>query len=494
MGTLKHGRCRRGVREALGSIGRPTAGLKGERRVFWKAIAQGHSTEKAATAAGVSPAVGARWFRQSGGMSNISLTPPSLRYLSLGEREEIALLRAEGHGVREIARRIGRHASTVSRELRRNAATRSGYVEYRATTAQWHAQRRARRPKAAKLVSNEALRHYVQERLSGAIKTAHGRRIGPQWIWRGRRHGRRQDRRWAWSWSPQQIAKRLLIDFPSDASMRISHEAIYQALFIQGCGALTRELSACLRSGRSLRVPRIRAQSRGKHFVTQELMIAKRPAQIEQRVEAGQWEGDLIIGLESSAIGTIVERTTRFAIHLHLPRMNEHRFTREKNGPALAGHGAEAVRQVITAAMRTLPRPLRKSLTWDQGAEMAQHAQLRSDMGMDVYFCEPRSPWQRGTNENTNGLLRQYFPKGTDLSRYGRRELDAVAAALNNRPRNGLVGKPQLKRSKRICHCLFYKPLQRLVECALRPPRAHSAIPGIDLRFCSAAHITRASS
>jgi IS30 family transposase len=438
MGVPKHGRCRRRIREALGSIGRPTTGLRGERRLFWKAIAQGHSTEKAAAEAGVSSAVGARWFRQSGGMPNISLTPPSSRYLSLCEREEIALLRAEGHGVREIARRTGRHASTISRELRRNAATRSGYVEYRATTAQWHAQRRARRPKTAKLVANEALRQYVRERLSGAIKAAHGRRIGPELIWRGRRHGPRQDRRWAWSWSPQQIAKRLLIDFPSDASMRISHEAIYQALFIQGRGALNREYSACLRSGRSLRVPRVRTQGRGKHFVTQELMIDKRPAQIEHRVEPGHWEGDLIIGLESSAIGTIVERATRFTILLHLPRMKDHRLTREKNGPAWAGHGAEAVRRAITISMQTLPCQLRKSLKWDQGAEMAQHAQLHSDTGMDIYFCEPRSPWQRGTNENTNGLLRQYFPKGTDLSRYGKRELDAVAAALNNRPRKVL--------------------------------------------------------
>ena len=218
--------------------------------------------------------------------------------------------------------------------------------------------------------------------------------------------------------------------------MRVSHEAIYQALYIQGRGALQRELCACLRTGRALRVPRARTRQRGKQFITPELMISERGPEVADRAVPGHWEGDLIIGLNSSAIGTLVERTTRFTILLHLPPMAGHATgVRIKNGPASAGHGAEAVRDAIAVKITTLPQQLSKSLTWDQGAEMAQHAQLRIETGLDIYFCDPRSPWQRGTNENTNGLLRQYFPKGTDISRYRERELDAVAAALNGRPR-----------------------------------------------------------
>jgi IS30 family transposase len=435
MGTPKHGRCRRGIRPALGSIGRPQAGLKGERLLFWQAIAQGHSTEKSAERAGVSAAVGARWFRYGGGMPDISLEAPTDRYLTLPEREEIALLKAKGDGVREIARHIGRDPSTVSRELRRNAATRGGYIEYRAITAQWHAYRRGKRPKVAKLVNNAALRQYVQDRLAGPLRTPLGRPTGPQGSWTGRRHGPRQDRHWASAWSPEQISNRLRLEFPEDPAMRISHEAIYQALYIQGRGALSRDLCMCLRSGRPLRVPRGRAKSRGKHFITPEAMINRRPQEVNERKVPGHWEGDLILGLESSAIGTVVERSTRYTVLLHLPRMKEHGTARKKNGPALAGHGAEAIRCALTAALRPMPAKMRQSLTWDQGAEMAQHIQLRSDTGTAVYFCEPRSPWQRGTNENTNGLLRQYFPKGTDLSRYHANDLAAVAAAINNRPR-----------------------------------------------------------
>jgi IS30 family transposase len=256
--------------------------------------------------------------------------------------------------------------------------------------------------------------------------------------WIGRRHGRRQDRRWAASWSPEQIAHRLQLDFPDDPSMRISHEAIYQALFVQGRGALRRELTACLRTGRALRVPRARTRARGKGFITDEVLIRERPPEADDRAVPGHWEGDLILGLDSSAIGTLVERTTRFTMLLHLPRMPEHGGVRIKNGPALAGHGAEAVRDAIASTITTLPAQLRRSLTWDQGAELAQHAQLRIDTGLQVFFCDPHSPWQRGTNENTNGLLRQYFPKGTDLSRYSADELAAVATTLNARPRKTL--------------------------------------------------------
>jgi IS30 family transposase len=369
-----------------------------------------------------------------------SSKPLSGRSLSFMEREELALWRAQGHGVREIARRLGRAPSTISRELRRHAATRGGGLEYRATTAQWHADRSARRPKPAKLAVNAALQRYVQDRLAGLVVAPNGAAVrGPVVTWRGRRHGRRRDRRWATAWSPEQIARRLPLDFPDDETMRISHEAIYQALYVQGRGALRRELTACLRTGRASRVPRARTRGRGKSFIVPEIMICQRPAEAADRAVPGHWEGDLILGLGSSAIGTLVERTTRFTVLLHLPRMAGHGCgPRAKDGPALAGHGAEAVRDAITRTITTWPEQLRQSLTWDRGAEMTQHAHLRVETGLRVYFCDPRSPWQRGTNENTNGLLRQYFPKGTDLSVHSADALAAVAIVLNARPRKTL--------------------------------------------------------
>lgn len=385
-------------------------------------------------------------------MAPVNLAPHSGRYLSFAEREELALLRAQGHGVREIARCLARSPSTISRELRRNAATRCGMLVYRATVAQWKAERAAKRPKTAKLVKNDRLQEYVQSCLAGTVTDAEGRTIpGPCVPWKGRKHGRRVDRRWGTSWSPEQISSRLRVDFPDDETMRISHEAIYQALYIQGRGALHRELSAYLRSGRALRVPRARRQQRSKHFISPEVLISQRPADVADRVAFGHWEGDLIIGLNSSAIGTLVERTTRFTLLLHLPPMPGHRTSvRAKNGPALAGHGAEAVRDAIAGKMMTLPQHLRKSLTWDQGAELAQHEQLRIDTGLAIYFCDPKSPWQRGTNENTNGLLRQYFPKGTDISRYSGHELNAVATTLNSRPRKTLGWKTPAEAFKKL--------------------------------------------
>jgi IS30 family transposase len=449
-------RCARAGRATLGSLGRPPVARREAHQRFWRAIAAGRSSEVAAIGAGVSPPVGIRWFRKAGGMPPSHLAPSaqplSGRYLSFADREEIALLRAQGKGVRDIARRLSRAASTISRELRRNAATRSGGFAYRATTAQWHADRSARRPKQAKLVVTPALRRYVQDHLASVISAPGGDAVnGPEVAWKGRWHGRRQHRRWARAWSPEQIAHRLPLDFPDDPSMRISHEAIYQALYVQSRGALRRELTACLRTGRALRVPRARTRGRGKPFVTPELLISERPAEAADRAVPGHWEGDLILGLKSSAIGTLVERTTRFTLLLRLPRMAAF-STGEclKNGPALAGHGAEAVRDAIAREIHTLPEQLRRSLTWDQGAEMAQHARLRIDTGLQVYFCDPHSPWQRGTNENTNGLLRQYFPRGTDLSAHSATDLAAIALALNTRPRKTLGWRTPAETLDRI--------------------------------------------
>jgi IS30 family transposase len=325
-------------------------------------------------------------------MRTVALVPVSGRYLSMAEREEIAVLRAGGVGFREIGRRLGRHPSTVSREVARNCSVSLPGC-YRASMAQARADARARRPKPGKIAGWRPLRDYVEGKLAG-----------PE------------------HWSPEQIARRLVVDFPDDERMRISHEAIYQALYVQGRGALRRELTASLRTGRALRRPRRRADGR-RERIKDMVMIADRPAEVDDRAVPGHWEGDLIIGAGTgSAIGTLVERTTRFTMLLHLP----------------GDHGATTVRDAITATITTLPAQLRRSLTWDQGIELAQHAQLRIDTDLDIYFCDPHSPWQRGTNENTNGLLRQYFPKGTDLSIHGPDHLADVAAGLNGRPRKTL--------------------------------------------------------
>jgi transposase, IS30 family len=420
------------------SGGHPPAGRREHRVRFWEAIARGASSVDAAAEAGVLPSIGVRWFRKGGGMPPLTLAPVSGRYLSFEEREEIAVLLARGCGVREIARQLGRAPSTISRELQRNAATRTGRPEYRASTAQTHADRRARRPKPAKLAVNPELRRYVQDRLAGAVQRPDGSVAGPEVGWRGRRRGPRRDRRWGKSWSPEQIAGRLWVDFPDDESMRVSHEAIYQSLYVQGRGALRRELTACLRTGRALRVPRARTSRGNRSFVTDELLISERPAEAADRAVPGHWEGDLILGTGRSAIGTLVERTSRFTMLLHLPPQEADKSPGAESSSARTGAGAAAVRDAIAETITTLPEQLRRSLTWDQGIEMAQHVQLRLDTGLQIYFCDPRSPWQRGTNENTNGLLRQYFPKGTDLARHNADDLAAVAEALNSRPRKTL--------------------------------------------------------
>jgi IS30 family transposase len=410
-------------------------------REFWLEIAKGLVAEDAARVVGVAPAVGCRWYRHAGGMTPFKNGPSSGRYLSFGEREEIALLKAGGAGVRQIARELGRAPSTVSRELRRNAATRGGKLEYRASVAQWKAELVARRPKTAKLVVNSRLHAYVQERLSGQICRPDGTAIagpttGP---WTGRNKPHRGDRAWVQAWSPEQIANRLRVDFPDDESMRISHETIYQALYIQSRGALKRELILCLRTGRALRIPRERSRRKTWAHVTPEVLISERPAEVEDRAVPGHWEGDLLIGLERSAIGTVVERTTRFTMLVHLPREEGYRHKETpKNGPALAGYGAITMKNALANTMSTLPSELARSLTWDRGKEMSAHAKFSVETGIPVFFADPQSPWQRGTNENTNGLLRQYFPKGTDLSRWSAEDIEAVAHALNTRPRKTL--------------------------------------------------------
>ena len=424
-------------RGQIPSPGRPTVAWREDRVRFWAAIATGAMTEHAAVEAGVSSPVAFRWFRHAGGVNPCLSPTVSGRYLSFSEREDIALFRAQGHGVREIARRVGRSPSTISRELRRNASTRTFRLEYKASIAQWHAERRARRPKIAKLVTNDRLRDYVQQRLSGDVTDGDGRPLGPEGPeWKGRNKPHRGDRRWVQGWSPQQISARLKMEFPDDESMRISHEAIYQALYVESRGALKRELVACLRTGRALRVPRARAHQKAWAHVTPDVLISERPAEADDRAVPGHWEGDLIIGLKRSAIGTLVERTTRFTMLIHLPREEGYGvIPRTKNGPALAGYGAITMKNALAKSMTTLPEQLRRSLTWDRGKELSAHAAFKVETGIPVFFADPHSPWQRPTNENTNGLLRQYFPKGTDLSRWTADDIAAVAEAINSRPR-----------------------------------------------------------
>jgi IS30 family transposase len=275
----------------------------------WAAIRRGVMTEDAAAAVGVSSPVGFRWFRHAGGVNPGLPATVSGRYLSFSEREAIALARAQGMGVREIARQLGRDPSTISRELRRNASTRTYSVDYKASTAQWHAERRACRPKTAKLLTNDRLHEYVQDRLAGEIRTADGRPIagpqGPQG--KGRNKPHRRDRAWTMGWSPEQISRRLPAEFPDDESMRISHEAIYQALYVQSRGALKRELVASLRTGRALRVPRARAMQRAWAHVTENTLISERPAEVEDRAVPGHWEGDRATRSRTS----LSERTVR---------------------------------------------------------------------------------------------------------------------------------------------------------------------------------------
>lgn len=330
-------------------------------------------------------------LRDWGGVtrSDVSLERSPCR-LSLDDRIEIRLGIDRGESYQRIGLLIGRDKSTVCREVNNNG----GPAGYRPAQAHRRAWERARRPKPTRLGENEKLCRRVVEDLE--------------------RH-----------WSPQQISERLREEFPDDETMRVSHETIYKSIYVQGRGALRRELAACLRTGRAQRRPQGRIERRGR--IPDMVMVSQRPAEATDRAVPGHWEGDLIMGstASNSAIGTLVERATRYVLLLHLPD----------------GHGAEAVRDAMTTTIKTLPEHLWKSITWDQGREMAQHAKFSVDTGIEIYFCDPHSPWQRGSNENTNGLLRQWFPKGTDLSIHSPDKLLEVAQLLNDRPRKTLGWK-----------------------------------------------------
>jgi IS30 family transposase len=377
------------------------------RRQFWLLVRGGTARMQAAMALGLNADTGKEWFRQAGGVIPAFLTAPvSNRWLSFAEREEIFAGVERGDSIRLMAQGLGRAPSTVLRELRRNmrqpyrvwlgAAPRRGRPwsrrwDYRPSLAQRRAERWAARPKPAKLATNGRLRQLVQAKL--------GERL-----------------------SPRQVARELRAEFPDNPEMQVSHETIYQSIYVQGRGALRRELAVCLRTGRALRRPRRHGQERQPRIPNM-INISERPAEVADRAVPGHWEGDLILGKNGrSAIGTLVERSTRFVMLLHLPD----------------GHGALEVQAAMIAATQRLPKFIWKSLTWDQGIEMRNHADITIATGLDIYFCDPAKPWQRGSNENTNGLLRQYFPKGTDLSAHEPAYLDFVAAQMNRRPRETL--------------------------------------------------------
>jgi IS30 family transposase len=380
-------------------------------RQFWELVAAGMSSEEAGRAVGVSNTCGVAWFRKFGGVNPRMQLAQGVRRprLSLLERERIMIGTARGESIRSIARGLGRAPSTVMREIEKNGRTRMAPGRYRAlhrfgvnrggwdarsgysaTLAQQRTEARARRPKAGKLARCPQLCAQVQALL---VK----------------------------KYSPEQIAGVLATTYPDRPEMQVSHETIYKALYVQGRGELRRELTTCLRTGRALRKPRRRSRGgdrRGR--IPGMVNISERPAEANDRAVPGHWEGDLIIGKDqASQIGTLVERSTGFVRLLHLPDTRS----------------ADVVAEAMIAAITALPPTLRRTVTWDQGHEMAQHARISIDAGIDIYFCDPHSPWQRGSNENTNGLLRQYFPKGTDLSIHTAEHLSYVADELNGRPR-----------------------------------------------------------
>ncbi|MEU4120633.1 IS30 family transposase [Kitasatospora sp. NPDC028055] len=386
--------------------------LRAEREEYFRLVQQGYSSKEASRLVGVHPRTGREWrngrtdpkrFRAPARPERAPATVsgPS-RYLSEDERIHIADRLREKATVRAIAAELGRSPSTVSREIRRNRHPENG--RYRPHAAQARADARRPRPKTGKIAENLELRDFIQDRL---------------------------DRKW----SPEQICQALRDTFPERPEMHVVHETVYQALYVQGRGELRRELAGALRSGRTRRKPHRQANCRQPRFATPMVMISERPAEAEDRAVPGHWEGDLILGKDNaSAIGTLVERATRYVMLLHLPN----------------GRTAEHVRDALVETVKTLPAHLVRSLTWDQGSEMAAHGSFTVATGVPVYFCDPASPWQRGSNENTNGLLRQYFPKGTDLSVHGPEDLVHVAAELNGRPRKTLGWETPAERLHKL--------------------------------------------
>jgi IS30 family transposase len=357
---------------------------RAERQEIRRRVAAGDRIRSVATAVGRTRRSVQRVLREVGGLPPRTTFRSSHR-LSIAEREEISRGLRGGESLRRIARSLGRSTSTVSREVAGNGGLR----RYRAHLAEARAGARGRRPRRAKLACNRPLRLIVERLLEAR-------------------------------WSPQQIAWQLRQDHPHEPEMRVSHETIYQSLFVQGRGALRAELTRCLRTGRARRRPFNRV--RGGELADM-VLLSERPAEVEDRAVPGHWEGDLIIGKANrSAIGTLVERQTRFLMLIALPH----------------GRTAEAVRVALAERILALPIELRRSLTWDRGSEMAEHVRFTVETGVQIYFCDPHSPWQRGSNENTNGLVRQYFPKGTDLSVHSQAHLDDVARELNARPRQTL--------------------------------------------------------
>lgn len=368
--------------------------LKSVRRRYWELVAEGVPPWVAGSRIGVSYTTGGRWFRDAGGVKPQFKEPQGQKRprLSESEREEIRVGIAWGESDSKIAARLGRARSTIWREIINNVGRTGARSDYRAHLAQSRSEQRARRPQLGKLAGNPELHAAVEEMLVN-------------------------------KYSPEQITGVLALTYPDRPEMQVSHETIYKghyrSLFVQSRGELRRELTMCLRTGRTVRKPRRRSGApRGR--IPGMVNIAERPAEAADRAVPGHWEGDLIIGKnQASQIGTLVERSTGFVQLLHLP----------------ADRTAEVVADTMISKIKELPETLRRTLTWDQGHEMAAHARISIDTGIDIFFCDPHSPWQRGSNENTNGLLRQYFPKGTDLSKHSADYLDEVAAELNNRPR-----------------------------------------------------------
>ncbi|WP_426363000.1 IS30 family transposase [Streptomyces sp. E-08] len=388
--------------------------LSREREAYSRLMQQGHSNAEACRIVGIDARTGRKWLngrsadrRQKAAPPMRMVAPPSRasRYLREDERIHIADRLREKATVRAIAAELGRSPSTVSREIRRNRTEGTrGRWHYRPHAAQARADSRRPRPKPRKILRNRELRDAVQAMLDE-------------------------------KWSPEQICQALRQKFPDRPEMHVVHETVYQALYVQGRGQLRRELAGALRSGRARRRPQRQANSRQPRFTTPMVMISDRPAEADDRAVPGHWEGDLIIGKDGkSAIGTLVERATRYVMLLHLPN----------------DHGADAVLGALAATAQTLPSHLARSLTWDQGSEMARHHEFTLVTDIPVYFCDPASPWQRGSNENTNGLLRQYFPKGTDLSVHTPEHLVAVADQLNRRPRKTLGWETPAERLHKL--------------------------------------------